>query len=180
MTPLISTAVASLLLSTTAAFLPASGSQGHDAKSSARSFLQKAAERQHIEIALGQLASELAGDKQVKQFGVQMIEDHRKASAEIEQLASKEGVVLSTELTGKHKNEQEQFARLSGNDFDRAYMGSMLRDHRRDVKEFERQVKGITDPQVQQWAEATLPLLKHHLRQAQQIAGAIGLNAEAR
>ena len=74
---------------------------------------------------LGQLASELAGDHQVKQFGAQMMEDHRKTRSEIQQLASKEGVTLPTELTGKHKDKQEQFARLSGREFDRAYMPFM-------------------------------------------------------
>jgi putative membrane protein len=179
---MISMAGAWLVAATAAAFLPASGSHSatEEAKPSAQSFLQKAAEGQQAEIALGQLASERAGDQQVKQFGAQMIEDHRKASAEIQQLASKEGVALPTELTSIHKDKQEQFARLSGRDFDRAYLGYMLRDHRRDVKEFERHIKAIKNPQVQQWAEGTLPLLKQHLRQAQQIASSIGIDTAAR
>jgi putative membrane protein len=170
-----------LLAATAAAFIPASGAHSakQDALHSAQSFLQRAAEGQQAEIALGQLASERAGDKQVKQFGAQMIEDHRKAGAEIRQLASKEGVVLPTELTVKHKDKQEQFSRLSGSEFDRAYIGYMLRDHRKDVKEFERHAKAIKDPEVLHWAEGTLPLLKEHLRQAQKIASAIGIDAPA-
>ena len=175
------TAAAWLLAATAAAFIPASGGQSgrQDAARSAQSFLQKAAEGQQAEIALGQLASERAADRQVKEFGAQMMQDHRKASAEIRQLAAKEGVLLPSELTGRHKDKQEQFAQLSGREFDRAYMEYMLRDHRKDVKEFERNVKAITDPQVLHWAEGTLPLLKEHLRQAQQIAGAIGLDMSA-
>ena len=175
------TATAWLLAATAAAFIPASGAQSakQEAKPSAQSFLQKAVEGQQVEIALGQLASERAGDRQVKQFGAQMIEDHRKASVEIQQLASKGGVALPTELTGRHKDKQEEFARLSGREFDRAYMAYMLRDHRKDVKEFERNAKAIKDPQVQQWAEGTLPLLKQHLRRAQQIASSIGMDTSA-
>ena len=172
------TATAWLLATTAAAFLPASGGKP-DARPSAQGFLQKAAEGQQAEIALGELASERAGNQEVKQFGAQMIEDHRKTSAEIRQLAFKEGVILPTKLTGKHKDKQEQFARLSGREFDQAYIGYMLRDHRKDVKEFERHLKAIKDPQVQQWAEGTLPLLRQHLRQAQQIASAIGLDGSA-
>jgi len=179
---MISAAAAWLVAATAAAFIPASGSHGanQEAKPSAQSFLQKVAEGQQAEIVLGQLASELAGDHQVKQFGAQMMEDHRKTRSEIQQLASKEGVTLPTELTGKHKDKQEQFARLSGREFDRAYMGYMLRDHRKGVKEFERHVKAINNSQVQQWAEGTLPLLKQHLRQAQQIASSIGIETVAR
>jgi putative membrane protein len=177
---MMATAAAWLLAVAAAAFLPASGHQGaRDAKPSAQSFLQKAAEGQQAEIVLGRLASERAGDEQVKQFGSQMMQDHRKASAEIQQLASKEGVVLPTDLTEKHKEKQEEFSRLSGREFDRAYIQYMLHDHRKDVKEFERHVKAIIDPQVQQWAEGALPLLKQHLRQAQQIASSIGIGAAA-
>ena len=173
--------VGAWILATAAAFIPASGTHGaqQEAKPSAQSFLQKAAEGQQAEIALGQLASERARNQQVKQFGAQMIEDHRKASAEIQQLASKEGVVLPTELTGRHRDRQEEFARLAGHDFDRAYIRYMLRDHRKDVKEFERNVKAINDPHVQQWAQGTLPILKRHLHQAQQIASAIGIDTLA-
>lgn len=178
---MIGTAAVWMVAATAAAFIPASGAHGNkqEAVPSAQSFLQKAAEGQQAEIALGQLASERAGDQQVKRFGAQMIEDHQKASAEIQQLASKEGVVLRRELTDRHKDKKEQFARLSGREFDRAYIGYMLRDHRKDVKEFERNVKAIKDLQVRQWAEGTLPLLKQHLRQAQQIASAIGMDTSA-
>ena len=48
------------------------------------------------------------------------------------------------------------------------------------MKEFERNVKAISNPQVQQWAEGTLPLLKEHLRQARQIATSIGIDTAAR
>jgi putative membrane protein len=170
-----------VLATTAAAFIPASGGHGpnQDSKPSAQSFLQKAAEGQQAEIALGQLASERGGSDQVKKFGALMMEDHRKAGREIQQLASKEGVVLPTELTGRHRDKREQFARLSGDDFDQAYIRYMLRDHRHDVKEFERNVGAIKDPQVQQWLEGTLPLLKQHLRHAQRIAKSIGIDSVA-
>jgi putative membrane protein len=176
----MSTAAAWLLAATAAAFIPATGNQSvRDAKPSAQSFLQKAAEGQQAEIVLGRLASERAGDEQVKRFASQMMHDHRKASAEIEQLASKEGVALSTELTEKHREKEEEFRRLSGREFDRAYMEYMLHDHRKDVKEFERHVKTINSPEVQRWAKGAVPLLKQHLRQAQQIASSIGIVAAA-
>ena len=181
MTAIMLTPTTWLLAATAAAFIPASGAESakQDSRHFSQSFLQKAAEGQQAEIVLGRLASERAADRHVKEFGMHMMEDHRKASAEIRQLAAKEGVTLPTELTGRHKDKQEQFAHLSGSEFDRAYMGYMLRDHRKDVKEFERRVKAIKDPQVLQWAEGTLPVLKEHLRQAQQVAGAIGLDLSA-
>lgn len=173
------TMTAWLLMATAAAFLPATGGQSakKDTIPNAQSFLEKAAEGQQAEIAMGRLASERAGDEQVKQFGTQMMEDHQKASKEIQLLAIKEGVVLPTELTGKHKDKQEEFAQLSGDAFDRAYIRYMLRDHQKDVKEFERHSKAIRAPRVQRWAEETLPLLRQHLQTAQRIASSIGVVA---
>jgi putative membrane protein len=174
---MMQTVTAWLLLATAAAFLPASGVQGtkRDTSSNAKSFLEKAAEGQQAEIAMGRLASERASAEQVKQFGAQMMRDHQKASKEIQQLASKEGVVLPTELSGKHNDKRQEFEQLSGDEFDRAYIRYMLRDHQKDVKEFERHAKAIKDPQVQQWAEGTLPLLKQHLQTAQKIASSMGV-----
>ena len=59
------TATAWLLPATAAAFIPASGAQGvkRDARPIAGTFLQKAAEGQQVEIALGQLASEHGEDQ---------------------------------------------------------------------------------------------------------------------
>ena len=169
-----------VLAASAAAFIPASGAHSakQEAKPAGQAFLQKAAEGQQAEIALGELASERARDERVRDFAAQMMKDHRKARAEIQQLASKEGIKLSTELTARHKDKKEQFARLSGREFDQAYIEYLLRDHHKGVKEFERKVKAIKDPQIHQWAEGTLPLLKQHLRQAQHIAGVIGMDAE--
>ena len=68
---------------------------------SPEAFLKKAAQGQQAEIALGQLASKKATDPQVKQFGAHMIEDHQKASQEVQQLASREGIQLPTQMSEK-------------------------------------------------------------------------------
>jgi Domain of unknown function (DUF4142) len=63
-----------IVMATVVAFIPATGMQSakQETKSSALSFIEEAAEGQQVEIALGQLASEQAGDEQVKRFGSQI------------------------------------------------------------------------------------------------------------
>ena len=85
-------------------------------------------------------------------------------------------VQLQMHLTGKHKNKKEKISQLSGKEFDRAYMTYMLRDHAKDVQEFERGAQALKNPQIQQWAEGTLPVLKQHLQKARQIANSIGID----
>lgn len=58
-----------------------------NAKTDAQSFLEKAAEGRQIEISLGQLAAQRAVNERVKDLGQQMVENHKKGSQQVEQLA---------------------------------------------------------------------------------------------
>lgn len=138
------------------------------------SFLKKAAQGQQAEIALGQLAAQNASAQEVKQFGSKMIEDHQKASQEVKQLASKEGVQLPVHMSDKQKQKEQELSKLSGKEFDRAYMQYMLKDHKKEVNEFEQNAQQLQDQDVKQWASSTLPVLKQHLEKAQTIASSLG------
>ena len=141
-------------------------------------FLSKAAEGQQAEIMLGQLAVQRASSNQVKQFGTQMIEDHKKASLEIQKLSAKEGLHISTRPSDTHQEATARLSQLGGKDFDRAYIDYMLRDHTKDVKEFEQDAMRLTDPEIKQWASSALPVLKEHLQKAQSIASSLGIDAK--
>ncbi|HKN86666.1 MAG TPA: DUF4142 domain-containing protein [Nitrospiraceae bacterium] len=143
-----------------------------------REFLLKAAQGQKAEIALGQLATEHAGSNKVKDFGRQMIDDHAKANEQVKQLASKEGVTLpkDVELPAAQQERAQRFQQLSGKEFDRAYMDYMLREHTKDIHEFEEGASRIKDPDVRQWASKTLPILKSHLTMARSIAEDLGID----
>ena len=60
--------------------------------------------------------------------------------------------------------------KLSGAQFDKAYMRDMVKDHQKDVAEFERESKMAKDPAVKSFAEQALPTLRDHLKEAQKIA----------
>src|SRR5690242_13256010 len=100
-------------------------------------FLKTAAEGNQAEIALGQLALQLAESAEVKQFGATMIQDHQKANQEVQELALKEGVQLPPRMNEKHRVRQAQLAQLSGKAFEMAYMRYMMKDHRNEVKQFQ-------------------------------------------
>ena len=68
--------------------------------------------------------------------------------------------------------------RSSPAEFDRAYIAYMLRDHTKDMKEFEEGARTLTDPEVKQWASSALPVLKEHLQKAQTIASSLGIDAK--
>lgn len=133
-------------------------------------FMKKAAQGGMAEVELGQLAAQKASSDQVKQFGQRMVDDHTKANDQLMQLAQQEHVKLPTQPSAKDKATKAKLENLSGKEFDEAYMTDMLKDHKKDVAEFDRESKNAKDPALKNFAEQTLPTLREHLNQAQQIA----------
>jgi len=62
---------------------------------------------------------------------------------------------------------------LSGVEFDRAYLGEMVRDHSRAVRLFTN-AQQLDDPDIKRFASDTLPTLREHLRMADQLVDQIG------
>jgi putative membrane protein len=134
-----------------------------------QTFAMHAAQGGMAEVAMGKLAAQNASSSDVKQFGQRMVDDHGKANTELMSWASKHSVTLPTDIDAKHKSEQARLAKLSGAEFDRAYMGMMVADHNKDVSEFQRASKTAKDPDLKAWAAKTLPTLQEHQKMAQDI-----------
>jgi putative membrane protein len=122
------------------------------------------------EVELGKLATEKASNPDVKKFGQRMVDDHSKANDELKEVASSKGIPLPEKLSPKDEATKQRLSKLSGDQFDKAYMSDMVKDHTQDVAEFQKESTSATDPQVKDFAAKTLPTLKDHLREAKQIA----------
>lgn len=159
-----------------AAFMVSGAAFAQAAKSEVQSFLEKAAEGQQIEISLGQLAVQRAVNERVKEFGQQMVEDHKKGGQQIEQLALKGGVQLSPGLSEEHRQKVNELAQLFGHAFDRAYINYILEDHETIVDEFQRHVKSIQDRDIRQWIISVLPTLQSHREKAHRVKYSLQTN----
>jgi len=137
-------------------------------------FVKKAAEGGLAEVELGKLAAEKASNEDVKKFGQKMVDDHSKANDQLKDVAAKDNIELPTEPSAKDKAEKARLEKLSGEQFDRAYMTAMLKDHKKDVMEFRHESKSAKNPDVKSFAEQTLPTLEQHLKVAEQIAPKVG------
>jgi putative membrane protein len=133
-------------------------------------FLKDAGEGGLAEVQLGQLATEKASAANVKEFAQRMVDDHTKANDELKQIASRKGIALSSTLSSKDRKTKERLAKLSGADFDRAYMKLMVKDHEKDVSDFRTESTSGQDPVIRKFAAQTLPTLQAHLKEAQSIA----------
>jgi putative membrane protein len=133
-------------------------------------FVRDAAEGGMAEVALGKLAVQKASNQEVKSFGQRMVEDHSKANDQLKQIAENKGITLPEKLDAKDRALKMRLSKLSGDSFDHAYMESMVKDHRQDVADFQKESASGSDPDVKQFATQTLPTLQQHLQQAESIA----------
>lgn len=139
-----------------------------------QTFLKEAATGGLMEVELGRLATEKASSAEVKQFGQRMVDDHSKANQQLSTIAQQKSVQIPTELTGKAKADYDRLSKLSGEQFDRAYMQMMVRDHRKDVADFRKQSTSAKDSELKSFASQTLPTLEEHLKMAQQTQSSLG------
>ncbi|HET7754430.1 MAG TPA: DUF4142 domain-containing protein, partial [Anaeromyxobacteraceae bacterium] len=142
--------------------------------------LQEAAQKLHAanqaEVQSGQAALRSAQSSEVKHYAQQMVTDHQKNDAELQQLAGRLGVPLQGEkFTEKQKDAQDDLKDVqgkTGNEFDRAYMKMMVDDHKKDVKEVEDAAKDARKQRQTELAaflEKTHGHLQTHLSEAQRV-----------
>jgi putative membrane protein len=134
-----------------------------------KKFVMEALKGGMAEVEFGKLASEKASNDAVKQFGKRMVDDHGKAGDELKKLAQDKGITPPSELDGKHRKLHDRLAKMSGAEFDRAYVNEMVKDHKKDVKEFQREADKAKDPDVKSFAAKTLPTLQDHLKQIESL-----------
>jgi putative membrane protein len=137
-------------------------------------FMMDAAKGGMMEVELGRLATQKASSADVKSFGQRMVDDHSKANDQLKSIATQKGVTLPTTLPADMKQEMDKISKLSGAEFDKMYMSHMLKDHKKDVSEFEKEASKGDDSSVKGFAQQTLPTLREHLTMAQSVATKVG------
>jgi putative membrane protein len=136
-----------------------------------------AAEGGLAEVKLGELAKQKGSNQTVTTFGEQMVKDHTEAKNKLKSVASSKGLTIPDSLNAKDQALYDRLSKLSGSQFDRAYINAMVKDHEEDVAEFRRISRTAKDPDIRNFASQTLPALEHHLEMAQQAQQLLGASS---
>jgi predicted outer membrane protein len=122
------------------------------------------------EIEGGKLAQSKGQSSEVKAFGQQMIDDHTSNLNDVKALADARGVTLPTEPDAKHKAMAAKLEKMSGADFDKAYMKQAgVQDHKTVHGKLMTASKKAKDPEVKALVDKTEPVVAQHLKSAQQM-----------
>jgi putative membrane protein len=84
--------------------------------------------------------------------------------------ASELKAALPTALDSAHQAKIDKLKSLNGADFSAAYSREQVNGHKDAVSLFQRYAKGGADAGLKEWADKTLPALRHHLEMAQEMA----------
>lgn len=139
---------------------------------SERMFVREAAAGGMAEVELGKLAQEKASAQNVKDFGKKMVDDHSKAGDDLKSVASKHQIELPAKMDAKDQALYDRLSKLSGKAFDHSYVTAMLRDHRKDVADFQKEAGHGKNADVKDFATRTLPVLQEHLKLIEGLASA--------
>jgi putative membrane protein len=153
------TATAALLCAVTTVFA---------ADRATEKFIKEAIEGNLAEVQMGRLAQEKGKRPDVKSFGQMLASDHGGANQKAMQVASQLGVAPPSEPNAKQKKTYDKLSKLSDDKFDAAFAKEMAKDHKHDIKAFEKAAKSTQDP-AKSFASETLPTLRKHLETAQAL-----------
>jgi putative membrane protein len=140
--------------------------------SSDKKFIMETGQGGMMEVEIAKLAVDKASNAEVKQYAQRLVDDHTKANDELTQLAAQKGVTIPHDEKAMMKG-KDKLSKLSGADFDREFMSMMIKDHAKEVKEFEDVSAKAKDTDVKDWAAKTLPTLREHLQMARDINGKV-------
>jgi putative membrane protein len=147
--------------SPTATVVPVSVSKD-DAK-----FVVDAAAGGMEEVKLGQLAQQRALSPDVKAFGAMMERDHSKAGDRLAAIAKDKNITVPSTIAPDMQKMAEGLQKKNGADFDKSYISMMVDDHKKDIKEFEKEAKTGADADIRAFADSSLHMLRTHLDSAE-------------
>ncbi len=123
------------------------------------------------EVDLGKLAGGKAKSNAVKDFARHMVDDHTKANTQLQGLAKANradqprGAASDPDAAAV----RAQLNKMSGADFDTAYIAAQVGDHQKTVQLLEHEIGSGQDQKVKDYAKETLPTVMRHLEMARQI-----------
>lgn len=134
-----------------------------------RDFAVQATYANLAEIAMGQLALTEAEDESVRQFAEMMVTDHTKAQDELRYLAESYDLDIPDTLNNEQQAVYQTLEQLDGYSLDSAYISSQVVAHQQAQQIFQKQIDQGENPNILQYASATLPHISNHLSTAMEL-----------
>jgi putative membrane protein len=156
---------------------PAQSSQA--AVEADRQFIYEGAVDNLLETSMANLAEKRAQSSAVKQLAEGIDADHNQMQSDWLRMAESNGQQLKVGMGKNHRAKLDRLKKLKGTAFDRAYIKTVVQNHKDYIDYFEKEGRSAHSTQVRALVERELPTLRSHLKQAKQVGGQIGADTAA-
>jgi putative membrane protein len=127
-----------------------------------REFLDTAYSINQGEVKLGEVAKRKGTTDAVRNYGQLMVSDHSLALKELHEFADKANARMPSQLLPQQQRAYDEMSKLSGAEFDRAYIGHMVTGHEAAIGAFTKEAQLGKNPILKDYAQKTLPMLQSH------------------
>jgi putative membrane protein len=132
-------------------------------------FLVEALRTSLAEARLGELATQQSYDARVRDYGARLRSDHTAHAAELEQMLEPLGVTIPTEPSTEALAHQAALERVTGKEFDAAFVQQMIWSHTEAIEQYGAQTHANPDRALHDFAAKSLPMLREHLAAAEAL-----------
>lgn len=129
-------------------------------------FLADRSARSLGEIQAAQVARERSSDSDVRSLADQILFDHGRITAELQQLAASNGFAVSQEPALRWRATNELLKLKRGEAFDLAFATGMIVAHEREIEELKRISRQSPDPKIKPILARLLSIQRKHLSAA--------------
>lgn len=146
---------------------------------SGEEFIRQAALSNMAELSASELALEQSSSEDVRQFAQRMVQDHTMMQDNVAQVAREQSIGMPLGPSMLEQQTLQRLAGFEGDRFDREYILQQIDAHQRAISLHEQHARQGGNPSVQALAQQSLPILRDHLREAQQIQSRLGITPGA-
>jgi len=132
-----------------------------------------------LEVRLGQIAHLKGANVSVREFGQQMVNEHSAMQKQWMGAAKNNRLTFKADLNPSQLQQFESLNKMTGAEFDRAYMDAMIQNRRANLSSFQSERNGSHSSDVRQLIEAGMPAMQQHLSLAQQVGAQVGVTVTA-
>jgi putative membrane protein len=131
-----------------------------------------------MQVQLAELAQRKARNREIREFAQREARDHQRLMNQWTNMTARSGMSLKSGMGPRHREKITQLQDESGNDFDKAYMTLMIRQHQDEVSYWQKEGRATRASQVRNLVNSGLPSLEQHLAEAKRLGRRVGVDPE--
>ena len=114
------------------------------------------------EVKLAKLVQKRSTNPEIKDVAKVLESDHEAVLSNLKNLASKKGLVVPSEESGDAKDKLQELTNQKASEFDKEWCETLMDNHRSSISKFEKAANDISDPELRNFVNTTLPKLRTH------------------